>query len=141
MEHLNTGGKEPHAYNQNSNIARQEIINKYYISSTEKVKIEGARPINDNLKKVIEQVKRPASAPLTDVIDFRNELRERHERQVQEIPTKHLRFRKNNGRIIAEVESYEKEHGKDSLNEESDKTQEILKSFLINNDKERNEEL
>lgn len=130
---------KPHLYNQ-GNVASQSITHNYYTAKAEKVDIEGARTINDKLKKVIDKVKRQASPPLTDVIDFRDELRERFERKIQLVPTKHLRFRKNNGRIIADVESYEREH-KLSLDEESEKTQDLLRSFLLNNDKERNEEL
>lgn len=143
MEQLNTGGTQPSPYNLGGNVAEQKIINNTTIikhAPSLKANIEGARPINQTLKSVIDQIKRQASPPLTDVIDFRNELRERYERNIMEIPTKHLRFRKNNGRIIADVESYELEHNC-KLNEESEETQKILKGFLINNDKERNEEL
>lgn len=140
MEQLNTDAN-PHLYNQNSNVASQKIVHhNYFNAKSEKVDIEGARPINEKLKAVIDKVKRQASPPLTDVIDFRDELRERFERNIMQVPTKHLRFRKNNGRIIAEVESYEQEHNT-RLDEEDSKTQELLRSFLINNDKERNEEL
>ncbi|WP_430406296.1 hypothetical protein [Fluviicola sp.] len=141
MEQENTtSGISPNLYNQNSNVATQKIVNNYFSTKTEKVDIEGAREINPKLKKIIDKVKRQASPPLTDVIDFRDELRERFERNIQLVPTKHLRFRKNNGRIIADVESYEQEYNI-KLDEESNQTQEILRSFLLNNDKERNEEL
>ncbi len=103
-------------------------------------KVDGARPINQNFKSIIEKFAQKATAPSTDVIDFRNELKERYERPVESIPTKHLRFRKNNGRIIADVESYEKENST-VLNEEDDTAQEKLREFLLNNDKEKNEEL
>lgn len=141
MEQLNTGGAQPAPYNQGSNIATQNITHVTHLQAPSlKANIEGARPINETLKSIIDQVKRQASPPLTDVIDFRNELRERYERNIMQIPTKHLRFRKNNGRIIADVESYELENNC-KLNEETEETQKILKGFLLNNDKERNEEL
>lgn len=139
MEQLNTDANS-HLYNQNSNVASQKIVNNYYTQHTEKVDIEDARPRDEKLKAIIAKVKRQASPPLTDVIDFRDELRERFERNIMLVPTKHLRFRKNNGRIIAEVESYEQENNT-RLDEKDSKTQELLRSFLINNDKERNEEL
>lgn len=140
METLNSDGTPMSSYNT-GNVAEQHIHTTIYTSPPNlKANIEGARPINQTLKSIIDQVKRQASPPLTDVIDFRNELRERYERNVQEVPIKYLKFRKNNGRIIADVESYELEH-KRKLNEESDETQKILKGFLSNNDKERNEEL
>lgn len=141
MEQLNTGGNLPSSYNTNSNVAKQEIVNHIHMAAPSlKANIEGARPVNETLKNIIDQVKRKASAPSTDVIDFRDELRERYQRDIMQVPTKHLRFRKNNGRIIADVESYELEHNC-KLNEETEETQKILKGFLINNDKERNEEL
>lgn len=114
--------------------------NNYYDSTSKNLKIDGARKVNQEFKKIINQFKKKASPPSTEVIDFQNELKDRVERNIELIPTKHLRFRKNNGRIIAEVESYEKEHNIE-LNEEDDSTQEILREFLLNNDKEKNEEL
>jgi hypothetical protein len=141
MEALNTDGTQPSSYNQNSNIAKQFIKTTIITQPPSlKASIEGARPINDTLRSIIDQVKRQASPPLTDVIDFRNELRERYERNIMEVPIKLLRFRKNNGRIIADVESYELEH-QCKLDETTDETQNILRGFLLNNDKERNEEL
>ena len=124
------------------NIESQIGIQNIYNDKGEKnsVIVEGARYINQNYKDIIDKCKQNATAPTTDVIDFRNELKERFERTVESIPTKHLRFRKNNGRIIADVESYEKENGV-ILNEEKDQTQEVLRKFLANNDKEKNEEL
>src|SRR5690606_7262229 len=109
-------------------------------NKNESPKVDGARPINRSFKAIIDKFKQKATAPSTDVIDFRNELKERFERPVESIPTKHMRFRKNNGRIIADVESYEKENNV-VLNEEDDFTQEKLREFLLNNDKEKNEEL
>lgn len=125
----------------NQNIGSQIGTQNYYYSSEEKnLKIDGARKVNQEFKKIINQFKQKASPPSIEVIDFQNELKERVERPVELIPTKHLRFRKNNGRIIADVESYEKEQGVE-LNEAEDSTQELLRAFLLNNDKEKNEEL
>lgn len=126
---------------KNQNIGSQiGIQNNYYDSNGKNLKIDGARKVNQEFKKIIDQFKQKASPPSTEVIDFQNELKDRIERPVELIPTKHLRFRKNNGRIMAEVESYEKEH-RVELNEEDDNTQEILREFLLSNDKEKNEEL
>lgn len=125
----------------NQNIGSQiETQNNYYSSEEKNLKIDGARKVNQDFKKIIDQFKQKASPPSIEVIDFQNELKDRVERPVELIPTKHLRFRKNNGRIIADVESYEKEYGIE-LNEADDSTQELLRSFLLNNDKEKNEEL
>ncbi|WP_343606154.1 hypothetical protein [Fluviicola sp.] len=130
----------PHSYNQNSNVATQKIVNNFYSTTSEKVDIKGARPFNPKMKGIIEKVKRLASEPNTHVIDFRDELKDRYPRKIQYVPTKYLKFRKNNGRIIADVESHEREN-KICLDEESDDTQELLRTFLANNDREKNDEL
>lgn len=115
--------------------------NNYFdLSNPNNSKVDGARIVNQKFAEIISQFSQQASPPSKDVIDFRNELKERIERDVILIPTRYLRFRKNNGRIIAEVESYEKENNI-VLNEEDEYTQNILRQFLINNDKEKNEEL
>lgn len=119
-------------------IGVQNIHN--YDKSKKGFKIDGARKVIEKFKNIIDAHKQKASPPSTEVIDFRNELIERFERPVELIPTKILKFRKDNGRIIAEVESYEKEK-KTYLNEADDTTQEILRKFLLDNDKEKNEEL
>ena len=125
----------------NQNIGSQiGTQHNYYDGSKENVNIEGIRSINHKFKNVIDSIKRDAAEPTKEVIDFRDEYKQRLARVVHSIPLKHLRFRKNNGRIIADVESYEKE-SRNILNEEDDTTQDILRSFLISNDKEKNEEL
>ncbi|MDR2001939.1 MAG: hypothetical protein LBQ74_02815 [Prevotella sp.] len=133
---INMGAGSINNYHAN-NI---NIDNRNYFDKNNSINIEGARSVNYEFKKIIDQFKQKASPPSTDVIDFRNELKERFERPIELIPTKHLRFRKNNGRIIAEVESYERENNI-ILNENTNDTQEILRTFLISNDKEKNEEL
>lgn len=133
--------------NQFSNLADVQNIgaqvgtqNNYYSKEKKELNIDGARKINYDLKQIIDQFKQKASPPSTEVIDFKNELAERFERPVELIPTKFLRFRKGNGRIIAEVESFEKENNT-TLNEEDTFTQELLRKFLLANDKEKNKEL
>ena len=86
------------------------IQHNHYTSPNKDLKIDGARKVISKFKKIIDELKQKASPPSTEVIDFKNELLERFERPVELIPTKFLRFRKDNGRIIAEVESYEKEN-------------------------------
>ena len=124
--------------NIGTQIGTQNVHN--YDGSRKGFKIDGARKVIEEFKSIIDAHKQKASPPSTEVIDFRNELIERFERPVELIPTKILRFRKDNGRIIADVESYEREN-KIYLNEADDATQEILRNFLLNNDKEKNEEL
>nr|WP_067063842.1 HNH endonuclease [Mucilaginibacter sp. L294] len=145
MEQNNTNVSSGSQFNNqaNSQTIQSQIgtQNNFYDSSKNgHLKIDGARKVNLEFKKIIDQFKQKASPPSTEVIDFQNELKERIERPVEIIPTKHLRFRKNNGRIIAEVESHERE-SKNTLLEEDNHTQEILREFLLNNDKEENEKL
>lgn len=114
--------------------------NNFYKNAKDDVDIEGIRKINQSFKSIIDTIKRDAAEPTKEVIDFRDEYKQRLPRTVYSIPLKHLRFRKNNGRIIADVESYEKENNC-VLNEEDERTQDILRGFLLSNDKEKNEEL
>jgi len=138
MQQLNPGSNDSRSFEQKN--VTQVINNHYPALPVEKVDIEDARPVSQTLKKIIEAVKRPAPEPSTDVINFMNELRDRIPRKIYLIPTKHLRFRKNNGRIIADVESYERELGY-TLSEESDEMQGLLRTFLAGNDRESNDEL
>jgi len=145
MEQKNENSSSGTQFNNQATIQKIDsqigTQNNYYNSGKgNDLKIDGARKVNQEYKKIIDQFKKKASPPSTEVIDFQNELKDRVERPVELIPTIHLRFRKNNGRIIAEVESHEREHGL-KLNEEEDTTQNILREFLLNNDKEKNEEL
>jgi hypothetical protein len=103
-------------------------------------KIEDARNIVNEFKVIIDRFKQKASPPSTDVIDFKNELLERFERPIELIPTKYLKFRKDNGRIASDVQSYEQENNV-VLNESAKETQEILKRFLKANDNNKNDEL
>ncbi len=139
----NTGQGSQFNNQANTQKIKNQIGIQHVYNNDKKIeipKVDGARSINQEFKSIIDNFKQKATAPSSDVIDFRNELKERFERAVESIPTKHLRFRKNNGRIIADVESYEKESNI-VLNEEDDTTQEKLREFLLNNDKEKNEEL
>ncbi|MFL3662536.1 MAG: hypothetical protein ACJ04Q_00940 [Flavobacteriales bacterium] len=144
MEQKNKNSGEGTQFNNQANTqnigSQIGVQNNYHVKNENSPTVDDARRVNQAFKAIIDKFKQKATAPSTDVIDFRNELKDRFERNVESIPTKHLRFRKNNGRIIADVESYEKEHGV-ILNEEDDSTQELLRSFLLNNDKEKNEEL
>ncbi|MDT0676472.1 hypothetical protein [Autumnicola musiva] len=139
----NTGqGSQFNNQASKQNIKNQIGVQNVYNNSPKigSPNVDGARPIIQKFKTIIDGINQDATAPSSDVIDFRNELKERFPRDVKSIPTKYLRFRKNNGRIIADVESYEKENNV-VLNEEDDSTQEKLREFLLNNDKEKNEEL
>lgn len=138
----NSSGVQFNNQSVNQNITAQIGTQNIFLESSKSglLKIEGARRINSDFKDIIDKFKKQASPPTKEVIDFGNELAEHFERDVVVIPTKYLRFRKNNGRIIAEVESYQRENNL-ILEENDDATQEILRQFLKNNDKEKNEEL
>lgn len=125
---------------QQNGMQQTFTTNIIQVAEEKKVKFKDARPINYELKDIIEDMKQPTSPSTMATIDFRDELKRRTLREVVEIPVRCLRFRKNNGRIIADVESFEFEH-KCKLDESADETQEILRGFLLSNDKERNEEL
>jgi len=115
----------------NQNIGTQiGTQNNYYKPTSDTLSIDGIRNINQNFKSLIDAIKRNAAEPTKEVIDFRDEYKQRFPRTVYSIPIKYLRFRKNNGRIISDVESFEKEHDR-TLNEEDDDTQELLRSFYF----------
>ncbi len=94
--------------------------------------------ITDFATAIDNRVKKHAK-PSKWVIEFRNERKESHEREIVQVPTELLRFRKENGRIASDVMSYEKNHTR--LDESDQKSQEILKIFLANKDPETTAEL
>lgn len=97
------------------------------------------RDIIDNFVNVIERAKRPGPKPSKAVIYFRNEMADGIERDVWYVPVELLRYRKDNGRISSDIESYEKYNGK--LKEESQKAQTIIRDFLKEKDHEKTEDL
>ncbi len=119
-------------------IGSQHIHN--YGSENDKPYIDGSRVVIENLKKVIDSNKKQASPPDVAVIDYQNELQDKIPRPVELIPTRLLKFRKDNGRIKADVESHERTLNV-ILDESSEETQKLLRSFLIKNDPEKNDEL
>jgi hypothetical protein len=133
---INNTANSQHIGNQ---IGTQHI-HHYDKNEKNKLNIDGARKVNAELKKLLDSSKKIASPPDSTVIDYLNELQDKTPRSVELIPTRFLKFRKDNGRIKAEVESYEKSN-QVILDEESDEGQRLLKDFLIKNDKESNEEL
>lgn len=102
----------------------------------QRINIDGARKVDDNYKAIIDSHKIQANPPAVDVIDYQNELRDRIPRPVYLIETKFLRFRKDNGRIMSDVLSYEKINDV-NLDERRDETQELLREFLQNSDVEK----
>ncbi|WP_281234841.1 hypothetical protein [Flavobacterium gelatinilyticum] len=144
MEQINTNGSGSQFNNQagTQNIGTQigsQIIHNYS-SLNDKPFIDGARKVNNTLKTLISNNKKTGSQPEKTVIDFKNELQDKTVRDIVTIDVKFLKFRKENGRIKADVESYEKTNDI-ILEEADDSTQSLLKNFLIKNDPEKNDEL
>src|SRR3989338_5854325 len=104
-----------------------------------KISINAERHIIDDFASEIHKYKRKEGKPEKTVIDFRNERKNGIERDVWEVPVGLLRYRKDNGRIISDVESYEEVNGR--LDEKTEETQKILKKFLEEKDKEKTNEL
>ena len=97
------------------------------------------REIINDFAQAIEDNKRKGSKPEYAVIDFRDEKKNNYECEVWLVPVELLRYRKDNGRIRADVISYERSEGK--LLETKKETQDILRRMLEENDPEKNEEL
>ncbi|MBT3417033.1 ParB N-terminal domain-containing protein [Candidatus Woesearchaeota archaeon] len=107
---------------ENDNITRPAI---------REIIVDFANEINSRLRK--------DATPSNEVIYFRNEHRKNKERIVVSVPSELLRFRKDNGRILSDVMSYEKDTG--TLKEKSEEAQEILRDFLLKKDPEKTNEL
>jgi len=105
----------------------------------EKIDKAKVREIIIDFAKDIDERKRSGPKPQKAVIYFRNERKLGIEREVYDVPIELLRFRKDNGRIRADVISYEKEFG--ILDERSMGAQNKLCEMLDNNDPEKNDEL
>lgn len=97
------------------------------------------REIIEDFAKEISAKKRQTAKPTKAVIDFRNERASNFERDVWEVPTSLLRFRKDNGRIASDVLSYEKNYS--PLSETNEEDQKELAKFLLNKDLQKTEEL
>ncbi len=106
-----------------------------------KISTDKERKIIEDFAKEIKAKAEKGTHPEKTVIDFRNDKQrgKAGERDVYLIPTKLLRFRKDNGRIASDILSYEKLNG--ILDETLESTQEIIRSFLKEKDKENNEKL
>ena len=97
------------------------------------------REIIDDFANEIKSRLRRDATPSKEVIFFRNEHRINKERVVVRVPSELLRFRKDNGRILSDVMSYEKDKG--TLTEKSEEAQGILRDFLYKKDPEKTNEL
>jgi hypothetical protein len=131
-------GTQINSQAQNINTIIGTQINNFDSKTMSNQKNENSRKINNESKNLIEDEKK--SADSTDVIDFRNEIAEKFRREIFYVPINHLKFRKENGRIKADVETYQRNHDI-ILNESDTHTQKLLKEFLLKNDSEKNKEL
>lgn len=96
------------------------------------------RIIFDDLVKEIDENKTALQGKKRSIF-FRNDKRNKKERQVYSIPIIYLKYRKDNGRIASNVASEEKRYGE--VKEATDIGQGKLREFLEEKDKERTEEL
>ncbi len=97
------------------------------------------RDIVDDFAAEIKRKKRKTAKPEKAVIDFRDERVNNIERNVWAVPVELLRFRKDNGRISADVLSYETNYS--PLSEINDADQKKLGEFLLQKDIEKTTEL
>ncbi|OGU11595.1 MAG: hypothetical protein A2X61_16565 [Ignavibacteria bacterium GWB2_35_12] len=111
------------------------------MTTKKQITTDAERKIIDDFAKEIQTKAEDGSHPTKTVIDFRNDRQrgEAGERPIKLVPTNILRYRKDNGRIAADVLSYEKLYG--WLDETKPESQEILRKFLKEIDKENNEKL
>ncbi len=103
---------------------------------TGKMSTDQERRIIDDFAKEISARKEPGPKPENTVIEFRNDRQIPRTREIYLVPTKILRFRKDNGRIASDVMSYEKLNG--ILDEKLDATRDIVRNFLKEKDKDNN---
>ena len=91
-------------------------------------------PISDFVR-LIEEEKEGDAKPTKFVLNFRDWQSSNHEVDVYKIRTAYLRFRKDNGRIASDVDSYEMLEA--PLEESTEQTQTMLGEFLLNKSPDR----
>ena len=89
------------------------------------------REIIDDFARQIEKCKTSDKIPAMFSIHFRDEYLKK-ERQVFTVPIELLRYRKDNGRIGADVISYEKKNG--LLEERTKEAQDVIRNMLSGSD-------
>ena len=93
------------------------------------------REIIDDFAKEISQRKLPSAKPSKIVINFRNDVLDKYERDIVKVPIDLLRFRKDNGRIASDVLDYE--HTNAVFDEKDEEAQVFLGKFLARKDPEK----
>lgn len=69
---------------------------------------EMAWEIVPDFAQAIRKKKTTMAKPAFDVINFRDDLSQKHERRIESVPIDLLRYCKYNGRIASDVMNYEK---------------------------------
>ena len=93
------------------------------------------REIIDDFAKEIMQRKISSAKPSKTVINFRDDLLDKYERDIVKVPIGLLRFRKDNGRIASNVLDYE--HTTAAFDEGNEESQILLGDFLAKKDPEK----
>ena len=96
-----------------------------------------AREIIVDFANEISRRKISSPRPSKAVINFRNDLLDKHERDIVKVPIGLLRFRKDNGRIASDVLDYENTSA--PIDESDDDAQDLLRDFLARKDPEKTE--
>jgi len=96
-----------------------------------------AREIIVDFAKEISQRKISSTRPSKTVINFRNDIVDKRERDIVKVPIGLLRFRKDNGRIASDVLDYENTRA--PIDETDDDAQDRLRKFLTRKDPEKTE--
>jgi len=108
-------------------------------NAMQKLTIDPKREIVRSFATEIKRRREKGVKPETHVIGFRDDLKTQKERTVWLVPLELLRFRKDNGRIASDITSYEKNIGR--LDDSSEDSQNVIRRFLEEKDKEKTEEL
>ena len=90
------------------------------------------REIIDDFAQEIQHRLTKTPKPSMEVINFRNETKEKRERPIVSVPIEILRYRKNNGRIASDVLDHERNVG--MLDEKDELSQETIRDFLEKKD-------
>lgn len=94
--------------------------------------------IDDFAEEIVKRATKDAK-PSKIVINFRNEVQDRREREIISVPIELLRYRKDNGRITSDVLQFETTKG--PLSERDQSAQDVIHDFLVNKDPTTTEQL
>lgn len=145
MEHINiNSGKGVQFNNQGESVkieAQIGVQNIYQKNGNDEDLLDfgkGYRKVIAAFKKELDEIKKNSDPIEEKIINYKSNVREKKKSKVYSVPIKHLRFRKENGRIKSEVKSYER---KNNCFIDEVHNQDLLKDFLLKNDKGQTERL